>query len=389
MFIGITHTQITPPKQVRFAECRYHGVLDPSKPFNELYHSFLYEKYRADWAGYSEGSHNLFQVFEGMARNRQYICLTINSRTGKPGSFKIASPGSYVAAARCAVRAMKEFGLSGFIAVFSEPGYRFGLNRDNVRSWLDPVYETVKMLNPKLQVGAPGEEWVHPNAEGIYDAVIKSQKIDILTVHTLTDSNQRLVHYKKIWPGPIAVVETGSMQDDYRTLAGAQKIEEIVKYVYKHRDKVVCCGIVYGESNNPEKASWTLRLWDRDYTKILNTTPAWNKLVQMVEQYSNNLPEMQPETGEEMKLEILKVGSRGVKVKYVQESLQDLGYKVGPIDGIFGNLTEAGVREYQQEHDLKVDGVVGLQTIESLLTNDPNNLIFFALLQARWAFGHR
>ncbi len=292
MYIGLCHAQKIVDPKMRFCEVRYHNVLDPASPFDQLYHKFLFEKYNGPWMGYTEGQATLYQVFEGMARNHQYVCLTINSRTGKPGNFKIASPGSYVAAARCAVRAMEEFRLTGFIALFSEPGYRFAMNKDSVRSWLDPVYETIKMLNPKLQVGAPGEEWIHPNAEGIYEAVIKSRKIDILTVHTLTDSNQRLLHYKKIWPGPIAVLETGSQKSeyDYRTSAGAKKIEEIVSYVYGHRDRVICLGIVYGDSSNSQKANWTLRLWDHNYSKILNTTPAWNKFVQLVEKYSDRLP---------------------------------------------------------------------------------------------------
>jgi|GEM_PF-4847512 len=389
MYIGICHTQIPPSKQVRFAECRYHNVLDPSQPFDQLYHKFLYEKYRADWMGYTEGQATLYQVFEGMARNRQYICLTINSRTGKPGSFKIASPGSYMAAARCAVRAFREFGLTGFIAVFSEPSYRFGLNKDNIRSWLDPVYETVKMLNPKLQVGAPGEEWVHPNAEGIYETVIKSQKIDILTVHTLTDSNHRLMYYKKIWPGSIAVVETGSMRDDYRTPAGAKKIEEIVNYVYGHKDRVICCGIVWGDSSSPEKASWTLRLWDKNYTRILSTTPAWDKLVQLVEKYSNKLPGVKPELEEEeMQLQIYKVGSKGLIVKFLQEALNVLGYNAGVVDGWFGLRTEEAVKKFQDKEGLTSDGRAGRMTFDVLLRK-PDVLTLWAVTQMRWGYGER
>lgn len=295
MYIGVCHTPVPPPdKAITFAEVRSHEPIDPNLPFDQAFHHFLYDRYYAPWTVYTEGAQPLAPVLESLGQNKQFVCLTINSRTGKIGSFKIASPGHYVIAARCAVKAFEMFKLNGFIALFSEPGLRFGLNKDNIRSWLDPVYETIKMLNPKIPVGAPGEEYHHPNAEGIYETVVKSQKIDILTVHCLTDSITRIRDYKRMWKGPIALVETGSMrkEHDYRTNAGANRIEEIVKYVHGHRDRVICCGFVYGDGSNADKASWTLRLWDKKYTRILNTTPAWNRLVQMVEKYSDQLPEV-------------------------------------------------------------------------------------------------
>jgi N-acetylmuramoyl-L-alanine amidase len=39
---------------------------------------------------------------------------------------------------------------------------------------------------------------------------------------------------------------------------------------------------------------------------------------------------------------------------------------VGPIDGIFGRQTEAGVRLFQKEHGLAVDGIVGPRTVREL-----------------------
>ena len=56
-------------------------------------------------------------------------------------------------------------------------------------------------------------------------------------------------------------------------------------------------------------------------------------------------------------------GSRGPEVTELQKRLNMLGYVVGPIDGIFGRQTEAGVRLFQKERGLKVDGIAGRQTI--------------------------
>ena len=65
---------------------------------------------------------------------------------------------------------------------------------------------------------------------------------------------------------------------------------------------------------------------------------------------------------------ILK-GSKGSVVKECQTRLVELGYDVGScgIDGIFGKETLAAVKAFQQDHRLKVDGIVGPKTWAELL----------------------
>ena len=65
---------------------------------------------------------------------------------------------------------------------------------------------------------------------------------------------------------------------------------------------------------------------------------------------------------------ILK-GSKGSVVKECQTRLVELGYDVGScgIDGIFGKETLAAVKAFQQDHGLKVDGIVGQKTWTELL----------------------
>ncbi len=62
----------------------------------------------------------------------------------------------------------------------------------------------------------------------------------------------------------------------------------------------------------------------------------------------------------------LSQGSTGEDVKELQLMLKAQGYDVGPVDGIFGNQTEAAVRNYQREHKLEVDGIAGPQTLGKL-----------------------
>ena len=56
----------------------------------------------------------------------------------------------------------------------------------------------------------------------------------------------------------------------------------------------------------------------------------------------------------------LKRGSRGADVREVQRALHCIA------DGIFGNITDEAVRDWQAAHGLAVDGIVGRNTWDSL-----------------------
>ena len=62
----------------------------------------------------------------------------------------------------------------------------------------------------------------------------------------------------------------------------------------------------------------------------------------------------------------LSLGSSGEDVLAVQVQLHALGYDPGPLDGYFGPLTEAAVKEFQAANGLYVDGVVGPITYNAL-----------------------
>lgn len=62
---------------------------------------------------------------------------------------------------------------------------------------------------------------------------------------------------------------------------------------------------------------------------------------------------------------VLKRGSRGVDVKYLQYMLNKAGYKLA-IDGSFGPSTEKAVKSFQTNNKLTVDGIVGKNTWQEL-----------------------
>ncbi len=65
---------------------------------------------------------------------------------------------------------------------------------------------------------------------------------------------------------------------------------------------------------------------------------------------------------------LIKRGDIGDDVTHIQCTLIILGYSVGTAgpDGKFGSKTEEAVKEFQRDHGLMVDGLVGPETTEKL-----------------------
>ena len=66
-------------------------------------------------------------------------------------------------------------------------------------------------------------------------------------------------------------------------------------------------------------------------------------------------------------LEVYMKGNQSDEVKEIQEMLIDIGYlEEGQADGIFGSKTVDAVKEFQKDNDIRVDGMVGKETLEAL-----------------------
>ena len=59
-------------------------------------------------------------------------------------------------------------------------------------------------------------------------------------------------------------------------------------------------------------------------------------------------------------------GSRGGEVTNIQKKLKQWGYYEGNVDGVYGYQTYKAVRYFQYKNGLKVDGVVGPETLSAL-----------------------
>lgn len=85
----------------------------------------------------------------------------------------------------------------------------------------------------------------------------------------------------------------------------------------------------------------------------------------------------------------IRRGNKGADVIECQTMLTRLGYDIGKtgIDGDFGRATEAGVKSFQSDHKLVVDGVVGPMTWDALdkavaqLDEKPSEKIYSVIIR--------
>ena len=61
----------------------------------------------------------------------------------------------------------------------------------------------------------------------------------------------------------------------------------------------------------------------------------------------------------------ISYGSSGEDVRKLQQALNSVGFNLD-VDGKFGAKTQSAVRSYQQKNGLAVDGIVGVNTWNSL-----------------------
>ncbi|MGB3639165.1 MAG: peptidoglycan-binding domain-containing protein [Rivularia sp. (in: cyanobacteria)] len=64
---------------------------------------------------------------------------------------------------------------------------------------------------------------------------------------------------------------------------------------------------------------------------------------------------------------VLKEGSTGDAVTLLQESLKEVGFYFGSINGVFDENTKAAVIKFQKNNAITADGVVGIATRAALV----------------------
>lgn len=85
--------------------------------------------------------------------------------------------------------------------------------------------------------------------------------------------------------------------------------------------------------------------------------------------YTNTQTKVDEETVE-IKMTILKKGSKGSQVKTLQRLLNAMNYNCGNVDGDFGSGTLSALKSYQKDKKLTADGIVGKYTWSALLNEE-------------------
>ena len=97
----------------------------------------------------------------------------------------------------------------------------------------------------------------------------------------------------------------------------------------------------------------------------------WGELVNVdYSQQNSEIPVADEPVGERpgQGLPTLKRGCKGEYVTVLQTKLVNKGYDIGPcgVDGDFGSATLKAVKQFQKDHGLDADGIVGKKTWEEL-----------------------
>jgi hypothetical protein len=115
-----------------------------------------------------------------------------------------------------------------------------------------------------------------------------------------------------------------------------------------------------------------------DYLGIqyqLDVKPAKSKLSNYdISVFNDSIFNLPTDLKESVKMRAIKKGEFSQRVRAIQSMLNVLIGSQLKIDGDFGNNTFNAVRDYQASRGLTVDGVVGINTTNSLI-NDIDNLI--------------
>lgn len=130
---------------------------------------------------------------------------------------------------------------------------------------------------------------------------------------------------------------------------------------------------------NSEKAQKELIKKNKNWEELIDTYGSLGKVFESGALSADILAEAfdSVKTGAtELELTIdrlLNKGTKGNDVKQMQKVLKQLGYELGNfgenkdgIDGVFGSVTQAAVRAFQEANGLTVDGIVGPETLKAL-----------------------
>jgi hypothetical protein len=241
-------------------------------------------RYYRPEAGHT-GKYCLRDFLENAKNGKYWLCVTLNLRDDLGGKkFAIRPINEYMDAARQVANLFKQYGILGFINLWSEPVYRYKLSIPQANQYIDAV----KNVIGDIPLGAGGEETCYGDFQ---NAMIYNPKVDIVTNHQLSSPAIKINTTKKV-----AILEMGTQNQDYRTVNTANYIYNLFKQYHDHKTWWV--GLVYVDSNYDGDINYTARHWKGNYDSIETITPTYFAWANAIKDFGddmnyNRIPQLQ------------------------------------------------------------------------------------------------
>ena len=252
----------------------------------------------------------------------------------------------------------------GYFTVINEP-----MKYVDLATYANVINITHDQIRGRYRLGAGSEEYDLAMSKGnMYEYICQHSNFEILDVHIQSSCiTPQAIEDKCNWFRSVAdrygkqIDCNESNWSDVATLDGFN-IHKAQLYKAKEIGCPNFC-MVFIALNDVSKYKWLSFIYNG-----VARSPYWQEYLQIInaEKQQDEIP---IEELEDMKLSLLKVGSKGNQVQWLQEILE-IEYNFeneGGYDGIFGRLTDGQVRAYQEANGLAVDGLVGKQTMTDLI----------------------
>jgi hypothetical protein len=231
-------------------------------------------------------------------------------------------------------------------------------------------------------MGAGNEQYTMAMSKGnMYSYILQNCQFDILDIHLQGDCEEDdkcrdIANVFKRWADtynkPIDCTEC--FYSDIATSKGWN----ILKFQIGHAERIGCSNVC-NVFNNLDRSQfpWNTSSWDKLCFNINGHQRSgyYGQYLDLVNSKAP-IPNIKIPIGDDdMKLKLLKVGSKGNQVRWLQEILQE-EYEFeneGGYDGIYGSKTLDQVKAYQTANGLVPDGVIGKLTTFDLITKAVNH----------------
>jgi hypothetical protein len=317
---------------------------------------------------------NFMNAVDYAIKNNIYVIVNLVTHDGKTGHYPTDSEWiNFVGQKVNDVISRGATKLNLRFTICNEP-LKF-MTREQYAHLINLAYQ---VINKRFSVGAGNEEFTLAESKGnMYEYILQNATFDILDIHIQTSCTSesdciKWTNYAyqlgKAFNKPVDCTEANyvdvATQSGYNTLL----------MQLNNAERIGCPNFCMVFMNLDYSAfPFDVSKWNRLAFKVNNMLRSnyWQPYKDLMNEKAP-VPNIEIEIEEDdMKLEILKIGSKGNQVRLLQEILMlEYGFPnnyADPFDGKFGNFTDQQVKDYQKAKGLTIDGQVGINTMTDLI----------------------